>query len=119
MIRDLVFSSEVRNGDLILKMSEEVSAAMNTLRTFLYDNVYRSPRVHNEFVKAKKILTELYECLLNRPDIFKKELSAVEMSWFNYNDLSHERSVCDFIASMTDRCALNLYEKIFFPSPLI
>ena len=119
MIRDLVFSSEVRNGDLILKMSEEVSSAMNTLRTFLYDNVYRSPRVHNEFVKAKKILTELYECLLNRPDIFKKELSAVEMSWFNYNDLSHDRSVCDFIASMTDRCALNLYEKIFFPSPLI
>ena len=119
MIRDLVFSSDIQNGTLNLKMSDEVGSAMNALRSFLYDNVYRSPKVHNEFVKAKKILSELYYCFLERPDLFKKELSSVEMSWFNYNDLSHDRSVCDFIASMTDRCALNLYEKIFFPSPLV
>lgn len=119
MIRNLVFSSEVKDGEFILKTSDEVSMAMNTLRNFLYDNVYRSPRVHKEFIKAKKILSELYSCFLDQPEIFKKELSSVEMSWFNYSDLSHERSVCDFIASMTDRCALNLYEKIFFPSPLV
>ncbi len=119
MIRDLVFSSKINDGELVLKMSDEVGSAIKTLRSFLYDNVYRSPKVHNEFVKAKKILSELYTCLSTKPDVFKKELSAAEMSWFHYNGLSHGRSVCDFIASMTDRCALNMYERIFFPSPLV
>ena len=30
-----------------------------------------------------------------------------------------ERVVCDFIASITDRYALALYEKLFFPSPMV
>ena len=32
---------------------------------------------------------------------------------------SRERVVCDLVASMTDRYALALYEKLFFPSPLV
>jgi dGTPase len=36
-----------------------------------------------------------------------------------HNGLPTERIVCDFIASLTDRYALQLYEKIFFPSPLV
>ncbi|NNK83998.1 MAG: deoxyguanosinetriphosphate triphosphohydrolase, partial [Desulfobacterales bacterium] len=57
MIRDLIFSSVEKDGELQLRMSDEVFSAMTTLRQFLYDNVYRSVRVHNEFVKAKKILS--------------------------------------------------------------
>ena len=60
MIRDLIFSSKADHGKLYLTMSDEVVAAMSTLREFLYENVYRAPQVHNEFVKAKKILSELY-----------------------------------------------------------
>jgi dGTPase len=36
-----------------------------------------------------------------------------------HDDQPRERMVCDFIASMTDRYAMNLYKKIFFPSPLV
>jgi dGTPase len=39
------------------------------------------------------------------------------MTSVNHDDQSKERTVCDFIASMTDRYAMNLYRKIFFPSP--
>jgi dGTPase len=37
----------------------------------------------------------------------------------NHNNQRQERTVCDLIASMTDRYAMNLYQKIFFPSPVI
>jgi dGTPase len=119
MIKDLVFSTVVRDGDLRLNMSDEVYSAMTALREFLYENVYRSPRVHQEFVKAKKILSELYSCFLNNEKMLHKELKAMNMAKCDHHSQTEERCVCDFIASMTDRYALELYEKIFFPSPLV
>jgi len=119
MIRDLIFSSEVHDGELCLNMRDEIYSAMTTLRQFLYENVYRSPQVHKEFVKAKKILSDLYTFFLNDDEKFQKELEAVEMAGCINNNQPRERIVCDFIASITDRYALSLYEKIFFPTPLV
>ncbi|MBU1182547.1 MAG: deoxyguanosinetriphosphate triphosphohydrolase [Proteobacteria bacterium] len=122
MIRDLVFSSKVTDGKSCLQMSDNIYSAMTKLREFLYDNVYRSPKVHNEFVKAKKILSELYTYLLTDDQMFNRELSNMEMAScyreIHHGEESYERIVCDFIASMTDRYALDLYSKIFFPSPV-
>ena len=119
MIRDLVFTSKTDNGELHLNMSNEVYDAMTTLREFLYENVYRSPQVHMEFVKAKKILSELYTYFLDNQEMVKKELANKEMSACLKNGDPIERTVCDLIASMTDRYALRLYERIFFPAPQV
>ena len=43
----------------------------------------------------------------------------MEMGGIYRNGDSRERIVCDFIASMTDRYAMALYERIFFPSPQV
>ncbi len=117
MIKDLVFSTTVRGDNLCLQMSDEVYSAMNELRQFLYENVYRSPRVHGEFVKAKKILSELYTSCLENEKMFQRELKTMQMESCNHDNQPNERIVCDFIASMTDRYALDLYSRIFFPSP--
>jgi dGTPase len=119
MIRDLIFTSDLTRGARGLRMSDRVYGAMKTLREFLFDNVYRSPRIHNEFVKAKKILSELYTHFLENEDMLRRELTKLEMTPRNHNGQPTERIVCDFIASLTDRYALQLYEKIFFPSPLV
>ena len=119
MIRDLVFSSRASEGELQLGMSDEVFGAMTTLRTFLYENVYRSVRVHREFVKAKKILSELYNYLMDNERTLERELSRMGIAGCLSNGNPREQVVCDFIASMTDRYALGLYEKIFFPSPTV
>jgi dGTPase len=119
MIRDLIFSSIEQDGELKLRMSDEIYSAMTTLRQFLYDNVYRSAHVHNEFVKAKKILFELYSYFLDNEMMLKKELAGMKMAGFIYKNQPREMSVCDIIASMTDRYAMNLYSKLFFPSPLV
>jgi dGTPase len=118
MIRDLISASEVRDGDLRLQMTDDVYAAMIELRQFLYENVYRSDRVHKDFEKAKKILSELYSYFLENDKILEQKLIELKMDRC-YNSHSKKRTVCDVIASMTDRYALNLYKKIFFPSPLV
>ena len=118
MINDLVISTRIEDGEMHLAVSESVSEAMALLRQFLYENVYRSEQVHREFVKAKKILAELYYYLLENPKVVEKELRKMEMGSLPPG-ITLERTVCDFAASITDRYALNLYEEIFFPTPLV
>jgi dGTPase len=119
MVRDLVFNSRQDNGTFKLQFSANVLDAMMRLRSFMYDNVYRSSRVHNEFEKAKKILSELYNFFVSNDAHLKQELAAMDLPSVDQNGDSRERVVCDLIASMTDRYALGRYSKLFFPSPVV
>ena len=119
MIRSLIASSKAQDGELHLKIDDSVYAAMTTLRKFLYDNVYRSPRVHQNFEKAKKMLSDLYSYFLNHEEMLYQKLNELQMLGGNSNHQTKERTVCDLVASMTDRYAMNLYRSIFFPSPLV
>jgi dGTPase len=98
-------------------MSDPVYETMAELRQFLFENVYRSPRVHNEFVKAKKILTELFNYLMDDERGLQAELMRMELLPFDPDRDVREQVVCDTIASMTDRYSLNLYHRIFMPFP--
>ena len=118
MIKDLISSSRVAGNQLELKLSPDMLSAMYKLRKFLYNNVYRSPQVHGEFEKAKKILSELFAYYLAHPDKLEKRLAELQMRSSSQDGQLPERAVCDFIASMTDRYAMNLYSKLFFPTPL-
>jgi dGTPase len=119
MIRALIACSTSQNGELHLKIDDAVYSAMTALRQFLYDNVYRSPRVHQDFEKAKKMLSELYAYFLNHEEMLDKKLIELQMLAGNNDEQAKERTVCDLIASMTDRYAMNLYKSIFFPSPVM
>jgi len=119
MIQDLIFSSKARDGELRLNMSDEVYSAMDQLRNFLFNNVYRALRVQREFVKAKKILNELFTFFLENEALLLKELESLELPVPNHENQPKERTVCDFMASLTDTYALDLYRRLFFPSPLV
>ncbi len=119
MTRALIASSKAQNGQLHLKIDDKVNSAMTVLRRFLYDTVYRSARVHQDFEKAKKMLSELYHYFLDHEQVLRKNLIDMQMLGGNHNLQPKERTVCDLIASMTDRHAMNLYQKIFFPSPVV
>ena len=119
MIRDLIENSSVGQGRCCLRMSDTVYDAMTQLRIFLYRYVYRSGQVHEAFVKAKKVLRELYTYLMDHDDVLRCELLNMEMADCLENGHLRARIVCDLIASMTDRFALNLYKTLFFPEPLV
>jgi dGTPase len=120
MVSALINHSGPENGGLYLRVSDEVNEAMSRLREFLYENVYRSPQVHGEFEKSMKILKDIYHYFMdaNNAESFEEELSNIEMAGCAVSD-PHARRVCDFIASMTDRHALDLYSKLFFPLPMV
>jgi dGTPase len=117
MMTDLIAHSQPCDGQMKLDMSEKVFGAMSLLRQFLYDNVYRSSKVHSEFVKAKKIMSELFEHLCENEKLLNRELDKMRLPALNSNGASKPRLVCDLLACMTDRYALSLYSRTFFPSP--
>lgn len=110
MVKDVVKGGQETAGKQIT-LSQPFMEATVRLREFLYREVYFGARVYSNFVKASKILRELYYYFLDHEDEFLKE-----SSWPSAGE-PLERSVCDFIAGMTDRYAFNFYEKIFLPQP--
>jgi dGTPase len=59
MMEQLVYNSGPKNGKFVFDMGSDTFHAMTILRKFLYDEAYRSRAVHNEFVKAKKVIMGL------------------------------------------------------------
>ncbi len=109
MVNDLVVQT-LKNGGKTLTMTPHLLEGIAELRSFLYENVYETNRVHDDFIKAKKVLRELYEYFINTDDHWEKVI--------DYDDATpREQMVCDFIAGMTDRYALDLYTNIFLPKP--
>ena len=109
MIQGVISGTAPKDGCLVFGVDPEIGESMQVLRTFLFHNVYRSEQVHAEFVKASKILKELFGYYLENKDLFEKQINGFAAS------TSHGRRVCDYIASMTDRYAMNLYQQIFLP----
>ena len=91
-------------------LSPQVEKALNDLREFMFQNVYRNPVAKGQEVKARGMLKRMYEYYYNHPealpDDFQPQLSLDGM----------ERTVCDYIAGMTDNYAVDKYTELFIPS---
>jgi len=104
MVRDVIDSTLACDYEQI-SMSAEVLEALEELRTYMFQNMYLTPTVRGEFVKAQRTLTALFEHVIAHPEEF------LDTS----RDEPVERLAIDFIAGMTDRYAINLYERLFVP----
>lgn len=118
MVRDLIVETlGADNGTL--QISQQMLETITELRSFLYANVYRFYRVHQEFEKAQRIIRELYNYFLEHGLVKRYDGEwASDKHWPGWPDeKTAHRRVCDYIAGMTDRYALDLYESIFLPRP--
>jgi dGTPase len=104
MVRDVI-DSTLGLDYAQISMSAEVLGALEELRTYMFQNMYLTPTVRGEFVKAQRTLTALFEHVIANPGEF------LDLS----RDEPVERLAIDFIAGMTDRYAINLYERLFVP----
>lgn len=107
MVRDIVEQSIAVDLEE-LRMSEDVLDATYALREFLWKRVYEGESTKKEFQKARKLLTDLYNYYLEHPEEVFRDIPKERKP-----DI--RRSVCDFIAGMTDRFAIMTYERIFMP----
>jgi dGTPase len=111
LIRDVIVHSDLDGGGHI-EMSPGVHAALLALRDFLYARVYENPVVHEEFVKAQRILEDLFDwCMADGARAREKYGVAPRPGE------TLERAVTDFISGMTDRFALATWEGLFVPRP--
>ncbi len=108
MVTDVIKSSLEVDLERV-RFSSGVLEAVTELRGFLYDRVYSAPVVYREFIKATKLVEELYNHLLTHP----QDVNNMQGN----EDDPLPRRVSDFIAGMTDRYALHLYSRLFLPSP--
>ena len=109
MVTDIIVQTQ-NKSDGNVYIGQEVEDAILNLRGYLFENVYMNEIVKNNFIKARKILKELYEYFCANPD---KLWEITEKK--NVYDKNHNQIVCDFIAGMTDSFAISLYEELFLP----
>lgn len=108
MIEDLVVNSV--DSDKI-GMSEEVGSRVESLREFMFDNVYLDSRAKSEEAKAEYIIEELYNYYLDNA----RELPSEYYRSYKENQENLEDIICDYIAGMTDRYVLAVFSDIFLP----
>ncbi len=107
MIRDIVTSS---SGNACLSMSPSVENAMNGLREFMFERVYRNEWRDPEEARCDYVLRHLFEYYCEHPGEMPEEFVMI-----GYQD-GTERSVCDFLSCMTDRYATRKFTALFAPS---
>ena len=107
MILDIVATS---TDQPYVRMSEAVRDASENLRDFLFERVYYDGWRKKEEQRCDYILSALFRHYLEHPEQMPKEY--VEIAYAE----GGERAVCDFLACMTDRYAIDQFTEIFVPN---
>jgi dGTPase len=110
MVTDVV-TRTLEGGLAEIRMSADVLSAMLALRDFLFTAVYENEAATAEFKKASGILGGLWEKVRERPGEFL-DPATVEAEGL-------DAAVRDFVAGMTDRYAVRLFEQLFIPKPWV
>jgi dGTPase len=126
MIEDLVFETKKsldaykisspddvrKHPKALVKFSPEVEDMRDSLKSFLMERVYRHYRVNRMTIKGKQIISELFFCLLEKPE-------CLPTDWY-LKTKEHDKKevagfIIDYIAGMTDRYAIEEHKKLFNP----
>jgi len=77
------------------------------LKNFLKEKMYMHPKIRTMTIKAKKIVSDLFDLYVKEPDLLPKQ-------WIDFkNEREKHIIVCDYISGMTDKYAINIHKKFF------
>jgi dGTPase len=123
LVTDLIFTTErsverlgLRSYDDVRRCAEkpvgfsaDIAAMSNELKKYLMKNLYRHYRVVRMGIKAEKVISELFSIYCEHPDA----LSDAYLARIATDGL--QRTIADYIAGMTDRYAMEEYQKLTDP----
>jgi dGTPase len=98
-----------RENKQVVCLSPVVAEKSRELKTFLKVNLYRHYKVERMRVKAERYLCQLFETYVKHPMLLPRKYQL------KMDNHGRERVVCDYIAGMTDRFALDEYKRLFEP----
>lgn len=94
----------------LVAFSPDMAEDLARLRAFLHERMYRHWRVNRTRSQARRILGEMFALFLKEPEV-------LPTIWFaksqNRDEAGRARVVCDYIAGMTDRFAIEEHRKLF------
>ena len=96
----------------VVGFSDEYVTMNQQLKSFLFANMYQHYRVVRMQTKAERFIEELFNAYVEKPEILPKKVQARAQTREFY------RTICDYLAGMTDRFALKEYSKLFDPATL-
>ena len=94
----------------IMQYSEDMTRRNRQLKDFLYKHLYRHYRVVRMAFKAERTITDLFKSYAENPAILPSHIQE------KISENGLERTICDYIAGMTDRYAIEEYKKLFDPA---
>jgi dGTPase len=97
-------------GHALVAFSREMVEDLSQLRTFLMERMYRHWRVNRTRSQARRMLAEMFQLFMGEPDVLPGEWYARTEG---RDDAGRARVVCDYIAGMTDRYAIEEHRKLF------
>ena len=104
-------AEDVRNlGQALVAFSRPMLEDLGALREFLMNRMYRHWRVNRTRSQARRILAEMFQLFMAEPDVLPSEWFARSQ---NRDEAGRARVVCDYIAGMTDRYAIEEHRKLF------
>ncbi|HEY4587301.1 MAG TPA: dNTP triphosphohydrolase, partial [Brevundimonas sp.] len=102
---------DVRNApETLVQFSSGMMAELVVLRRFLFERMYRHYRVNRTRSQARRVLAQLFQLFMAEPEVMPPEWQA---SALTDNRDARARAVCDYIAGMTDRYAIEVHRKLF------
>ncbi len=107
LVQDIITCSM---GKPALARTPEIANAMEDLRSFMFEHVYRNPIAKGEESKARDIIGMLYTYYCSHPE----KLPADFRPQLDFDGI--QRTVCDYIAGMTDKYAVYKFSEIFVPA---
>lgn len=103
LVHDLVESSEAA-GEIV--QGEEVGAAMDALRSFMFERVYLAPEATAEHAKIHRVVWALFDHYCDHPEEIPDSIPPGALG----------RRVTDYVAGMTDRFCISAFERLSVPS---
>lgn len=108
LVRDVVLNSQAESVPGNIGMSDEVREAANALRRFLFERVYDPLNQQPDTIRAQHLVQALCNHYLEHPGEMPAEYGPTDGD-------PPERCVADWVASMTDRYAVETYQRLFVP----
>lgn len=96
-----------------ISMSEEFNYYTNELRDFLFENVYYNKVAKSEDEKTNFIVEKIYEYYTKHFDL----LPDFYLKIYKDNNFEKSEIIKDYIAGMTDRYAMKIFEELYIPKP--
>lgn len=107
LVCDMIFTSREAGS---ICMTQEIQKALADLRSFMFARVYHNPVAKGQESKARDMLQMLFRFYVDHPE----QLPADFQPQLSFDGLG--RTVCDYIAGMTDNYAIEKFNEIFVPS---